>query len=213
MKQAETFIKEKSPTEYELKNIQYTLIRANRKSIGIRISDAGKIIVRAPQRTPLAEIESVLQKHTSWIEKSLKKVQNRQIWYDRLDKEQIERLRQLAKVRLTRKTAHFAVAMGLTYEKITITSAKKRLGSCSTQGSICYSLYLLLYPDAAIDYVVVHELAHLVEPNHSKQFYNVIEQFLPDWEERRKLLHPEYMHNPLMHNRKAAETEIHKTNP
>lgn len=199
MKQTETFIKEKSHTEYELGNIQYSLIRAKRKSIGIRISDTGEIIVRAPQRTPLAEIEAVLQEHTSWIEKGLKKAQNRQVWYDRLDKEQMERLRQLAKVRLTRKTAYFAAIMGLTYEKVTITSAKKRLGSCSIKGNICYSLYLLLYPDTAIDYVVVHELAHLVEPNHSKRFYDVIEQFLPDWEERRKLLQPEHMHNPLAH--------------
>ena len=198
MKQAENFIKENSHTKYERDNIQYTLIRAKRKSIGIRISDTGEIIVRAPQRTPLGEIETVLQKHMDWIEKSQQKAANRQAWYDRLDKDQIEQLRQLAKVRLTRKTAHFAAIMGLAYEKITITRAKKRLGSCSTKGSICYSLYLLLYPDSAIDYVVVHELAHLVQPNHSSRFYDVIEQFLPDWEERRKLLQPEYMHNPLV---------------
>ena len=71
-------------------------------------------------------------------------------------------------------------------KKSPLPAAKKRLGSCSIKGNICYSLYLLLYPDTAIDYVVVHELAHLVEPNHSKRFYDVIEQFLPDWEERRK---------------------------
>jgi len=200
MKQAEHFIKENSHTEYEEKNIPYTLIRAKRKSIGIRISDTGEIIVRAPQRTPLGKIETVLQKHIDWIEKNQKKAADRQVWYDCLDKNQTEQLRQLAKVRLTRKTAYFASIMGLTYEKITITRAKKRLGSCSTKGSICYSLYLLLYPDIAIDYVVVHELAHLVEPNHSKRFYDVIEQFLPDWEERRKLLQPEYMHNPLVHS-------------
>lgn len=181
-------------------NIQYTLIRAKRKSIGIRISDTGELIVRAPQRTPIGEIEAVLQKHTDWIETNQQKVQNRQIWYTRLDKEQTEQLRQSAKVRLTRKTAYFAAKMGLVYNKITITSAKKRLGSCNTNGSICYSLYLLLYPDAAIDYVVVHELAHLVEPNHSKRFYDVIAQFFPDWKERRQLLQPEYMQNPLTHN-------------
>ena len=180
--------------------VQYTLIRAKRKSIGIRISDAGEVIVRAPQRTPPEEIDDILQKHMDWIERNQKKATGRQVWYDRLDKDQTEQLRQLAKVRLTRKTAHFAAIMGLTYEKVTITSAKKRLGSCSTKGSICYSLYLLLYPDAAIDYVVVHELAHLVEPNHSKRFYDVIAQFLPDWEERRKLLQPEHMHNPLVHD-------------
>ncbi len=200
MKQAESCTNKKSHTEYAQENIEFTLIRANRKSIGIRVSDTGEIIVRAPQRTPLSEIEAVLQKHMDWIEKNQKRAENRQVWYDCLDQEQTEQLRQLAKVRLTRKTAHFAAIMGLTYDKITITRAKKRLGSCSTKGSICYSLYLLLYPDAAIDYVVVHELAHLAQPNHSKQFYEVIEQFLPDWEERRSLLQPEYMHNPLAHD-------------
>lgn len=182
---------------YILMNIQYTLIRTNRKSIGIRISDTGEVIVRAPQRTSVREIESVLIKHTKWIEKNKRRAADRQMQLDNLDEEQTEQLRQLAKVYLTRKTEYFAALMGLTYKKITITRAKKRLGSCSTSGSICYSLYLLLYPDAAVDYVVVHELAHLVEPNHSKKFYDVIACYLPDWQARREMLQPAYMRNPL----------------
>ncbi len=182
---------------YILMNIQYTLIRANRKSIGIRISDTGEVIVRAPQRTPVHEIEAVLLQHTKWIEKNKQRAEDRQTQLDNLDEEQREQLRQLAKVFLAKKTEYFATLMGLTYKKITITSAKKRLGSCSTNGSICYSLYLLLYPDAAVDYVVVHELAHLVQPNHSEKFYEVIQRYLPDWQARKALLQPAYMRNPL----------------
>lgn len=153
--------------------------------------------MRAPRYTPVGEIELVLQQHIAWIEKNKQRVADRQTQLGVLDREQIEQLRQLAKIRLTKKTEFFAARMGLTYEKITITSAKKRLGSCSTRGSICYSLYLLLYPDAAVDYVVVHELAHLVEPNHSKNFYAVVERYLPDWQARRALLQPAHMRNPL----------------
>ena len=173
---------------YILMNIQYTLIRTNRKSIGIRISDTGEVIVRAPRRTPVQEIEAVLVKHTEWIEKNKRRTEDRQAQLDRLDQEQTEQLRQLAKVYLTKKTEYFAALMGLTYNKITITSAKKRLGSCSTGGSICYSLYLLLYPDAAVDYVVVHELCHLKQMNHSKKFWKEVERYMPDYQNYKKWL-------------------------
>lgn len=181
-----------------LMNVQYTLIRAKRKSIEIKVSNTGEVIVRAPLYTTTQKIESVLQQRSAWIEKIRKKMLAQQTWFDNLDHRQTEQLREMAKERLAEKTAYFASRMGLTYQKITITSAKKRLGSCSADGKICYSLYLLLYPDAAIDYVVVHELAHLVELNHSKNFYKVIECYLPDWQERRELLQPEYMQNPLV---------------
>ena len=78
--------------------------------------------------------------------------------------------------------------MGLNYGRITITSAKKRFGSCSSVGNISYSYRLMLYPEAAREYVVVHELAHLVEMNHSKKFYEVIAKILPDYKYRKKLL-------------------------
>lgn len=180
-----------------LMNVQYTLIRAKRKSIGIRISSTGEIVVRAPQYTSEQEIEAVLQRHSDWIEKNQKKILARQMWFESLDRKQTNQLRKMAKERLSQKTAYFASRMGLTYQSISITSAKQRLGSCSADGRICYSLYLLMYPDAAIDYIVVHELAHLIELNHSKDFYKVIECYLPDWQERKKLLQPEYMQNPL----------------
>ena len=78
--------------------------------------------------------------------------------------------------------------MGLKYSRIKITSAVKRFGSCSSSGNICYSYRLMLYPEEAREYVVVHELAHLEEMNHSKKFYEIISKVLPDYKYRRRLL-------------------------
>ena len=93
-----------------------------------------------------------------------------------------------AKNVLPDKVAYYAEIMGLKYGRITITSAKHRFGSCSSKGNLSFSYRLMMYPEAAIDYVVVHELAHIVEMNHSKAFYAVIEKVLPDYKERIKLL-------------------------
>ena len=71
---------------------------------------------------------------------------------------------------------------------VTITGAEKRFGSCSAKNRICYSWRLMAYPEAAIDYVVVHELAHIRHKNHGKEFYACIESILPDWRTRRGLL-------------------------
>ena len=82
----------------------------------------------------------------------------------------------------------FFKSYGLKYNRITITSAKTRFGSCTTQKNISFSYRLMLYPELAREYVVVHELAHLIEMNHSKKFYAIIEKYLPDYKERKKLL-------------------------
>ena len=94
----------------------------------------------------------------------------------------------LAKAELPRRTAYFAKIMGVTPKSVKITSAKKRFGSCSGQNGICYSWRLMLYPSEAIDYVVVHELAHIRQKNHSPAFYREIEKILPDYKARAKLL-------------------------
>ena len=78
--------------------------------------------------------------------------------------------------------------MGIKYGRITITSAKKRFGSCSSKGNISYSYLLYLYPEAAREYVIVHELAHRVYMNHSPDFYRFIERYMPDYKLRKKLL-------------------------
>ena len=102
--------------------------------------------------------------------------------------EEIAELRRRAKEYLPERTAYFAKIMGVEYTSVKITSAKTRYGSCSGKNGICYSLYLMQKPIEAVDYVVVHELAHTVHHNHSAQFYQLIEKYMPDYKERNRLL-------------------------
>ena len=93
-----------------------------------------------------------------------------------------------AKVELPPRVSHYAKLMGLIPAGITITGAEKRFGSCSAKNRLCFSWHLMRYPEAAIDYVVVHELAHIPHKNHGKAFYALIETVLPDYKARKKLL-------------------------
>ncbi|MCL2539250.1 MAG: M48 family metallopeptidase [Oscillospiraceae bacterium] len=96
--------------------------------------------------------------------------------------------RLLAKDYLTERTADFARRMGVWPSKIRISDANSRWGSCSAKGSINLSWRLMMADDAVIDYVAVHELAHLKELNHSGRFWAEVEDVLPDWRERKQAL-------------------------
>ena len=102
--------------------------------------------------------------------------------------EEEARLRTLAREALPRREAHFAALMGVEPAGVRITSARTRFGSCSGRNSLCFSWRLMAYPPEAVDYVVVHELAHITVKNHSPAFYRVVERYLPDWRQRRELL-------------------------
>lgn len=93
-----------------------------------------------------------------------------------------------AKTYLPDRIAHYSQIMGVLPTAVTITEAKKRFGSCSATNRICFAWRLMRYPEAAIDYVVVHELAHIRYKNHGADFYRLIASVLPDYQERIKLL-------------------------
>jgi predicted metal-dependent hydrolase len=166
--------------------MDYDIIYSKRKTISLVIKDE-KLVVRAPIGTRKSRIKKIVDEHSLWIEKGMEKSRERAKKND-ISLEEEKELRKLAKKILPAKTAYYANIMGLKYGRITITGAKTRFGSCSSEGNISYSFRLMKYPEAAIDYVVVHELAHLIEMNHSPRFYKIIEGILPDYKERKKLL-------------------------
>ena len=167
--------------------MEYEIKYSKRRTVALSVKD-GKLVVKAPFFTPKHKIDSLVNSHRNWIEKSIEKQRIKNQRFEGLTEEQIKELKKCAKTILNYKTAYYANIMGLKYGRITITSAKKRFGSCSGKGNISYSYRLMLYPDEAIDYVVVHELSHLVHMNHSAEFYKTIEAVLPDYKKRRKLL-------------------------
>ena len=87
------------------------------------------------------------------------------------------------------RVEYYARMMGVSYGRITIREQKTRWGSCSGKGNLNFNWKLTLMPPEILDYVVVHELAHRKEMNHSRDFWKIVEQVLPDYQERRKRLH------------------------
>lgn len=96
--------------------------------------------------------------------------------------------RSTAKQLLANRVAHYARQMGVAPAAVRVTSARTRWGSCSSANSINFSWRLVMADDDVIDYVVVHELAHIVEHNHSDRFWRVVESVLPDYRQRRQRL-------------------------
>lgn len=168
--------------------MEYNLIRSKRKTVGIQIDENCQIIVRAPLRFSEKRIEKLLAENSEWIIKAKKKQEAARNNKAELTDDEIKKLKKLAEDVLVKKTSYFAEIMGVEYGTVKITSAEKRFGSCSGKNNICYSYKLMLYPEAAVDYVVVHELAHTVHHNHSADFYSFIRAYMPDFREREKLL-------------------------
>ena len=164
----------------------YTLIRSSRRSMAIEIRPGGEVLVRVPKgvsdRAARAFVAGYLDRVMESVERM--KAQPRA---EEPDAEQIKRFRERAASEMPKRVAYWCERLGVKAARVTITSAKKRWGSCSSKGSICFSWLLMRCPNAFIDYVALHEAAHLVHRDHSRAFYALIEQHMPDYRERLKL--------------------------
>ena len=168
--------------------LEYKVIYSIRRTISISFDKSGGLVVRAPKGTKNKRIEQIIEEHTAWIEKHRARVLKKAAADAALTDEAIRALKKAAKESLIPMTAYYARLLGVSYGRITITSAKTRFGSCSSAGNISYSYRLMRFPPAAQEYVVVHELCHRIYMNHSAAFYKKIESILPDYKKRRALL-------------------------
>jgi len=107
--------------------------------------------------------------------------------------------KQLALTHFNDRVKYYSEIMGIAPSAVQVTNAKKRWGSCSSKKKICFTWRLVLADDDLIDYVIVHELAHLIEMNHSSRFWAVVEKILPDYANRRAGLR-------ILHKRLAQES-------
>ena len=170
--------------------MNYELIFSGRKTLAIQIKDQ-RVIVRAPKGAKRAEIERFLLKHEDWIEKHLEEAKRRKSLSESAEKLTESELRQLvssAKETIRARVEYFAPMIGVTFQKITIRAQKTRWGSCSSKGNLSFNCLLMLAPDGALDSVVVHELCHLKEMNHSKSFYDEVFKAMPDYREKNEWL-------------------------
>lgn len=175
--------------------IPVEVIYSGRRTLGLEIQADGRVIARVPDGTAGRTVMDFIKERQSWIV---------QKWFQTEEKRQARESRPVpdyvrdpgleaaykkrARRQLEARTAYFAQQMGVTYNRIAIRSAKTRWGSCSAQGNLNFHWKLILMPPQVLDYVVVHELAHRKEMNHSPRFWAEVEAVLPDYRKRRKWL-------------------------
>lgn len=159
------------------------LIRARRKTLSIRITQEGHLEIRAPLGMPKGEIEAFLKEKAQWIETHRAKVlaEYAQGQEAPLGEEEILTLAEQMRQRLPEKLNRHAASMGVTFGRVTIRCQQTRWGSCSSRGNLNFNCLLMLAPEEVLDYVVVHELAHRKQMNHSALFWQEVARECPDY--------------------------------
>lgn len=168
----------------EPRNIEVEILRSKRKTMTIEITPEGVVRVRAPYRMDTDKIREFVEEKKDWIKTHLAQVEaakQQTELVEKLTPSELEDLAKRAMIEIPKRVAYFAPLIGVTVGRITIRNQKTRWGSCSAKGNLNFNCLLLLAPPDVLDYVVVHELCHRKEMNHSKRFWTEVEKILPDY--------------------------------
>lgn len=173
-----------------------TVIRSNRKTVAIQVNPDLSVTVRSPRGASAKYIEQILQEKEAWINQHIEQMKRKKAQYESQNSRQFteQEIRELANQALEyipKRVSYFAKIVGVDYGRITIRNQKTRWGSCSAKGNLNFNCLLMLTPPDVIDYVVVHELCHRKEMNHSKAFWNEVEKVMPDYKRSVKWLKEE----------------------
>ena len=183
------------------------IIKSNRKTIAIQVNPDLSVTVRAPRRASKKDIEDILIEKEAWILKHIEQMRVKNAEYEalqtcRLTNEEVSKLADEALTYIPERVEYFAKIIGVTYGRITIRNQKTRWGSCSSKGNLNFNCLLMLAPHEVVDYVVVHELCHRKEMNHSKAFWSEVEKIIPEYKKYVDWLRTEG--SGIMYNRMLA---------
>ena len=160
------------------------IIRSSRKTISLQIRPDLSILLKVPTRMSKAEIDRFLKSKEGWITKHTELVRQRMSEEQDAEKLTPEEIRALAEQALRvipERVRYYAPLVGVSYGRITIRSQRTRWGSCSAKGNLNFNCLLMLTPPEVLDSVVVHELCHRKEMNHSDRFYAEVLRVFPDY--------------------------------
>ena len=169
--------------------IEYTIIKSKRRTLTMSVDKNNIVVVKAPLNLSDSKIEDFVKRHVKWIKKIQLRNENRIIKdLEGLSSKEIDNMKKKTYDLVIPKIDTYSKKMGVRFSKVSITSANQRFGSCSKSGHLCFSYRLWLYPEECVDYVIYHELCHLVYMNHSKEFYNLLASYYPNYKSAEKLL-------------------------
>lgn len=158
--------------------IQYEITYSKIKNIYIQIKD-GKVIIKAPKRISKKELDKIIQQKSNWIQSSLEKEKKKAEKKPLYTQEQFEQIVEKNANELIKTTE-------LIPNKIRIRDIKYAWGSCSCNKNITINQKLISYSENAIKYVILHELCHIRYMNHSKEFWNLVQRYMPEYKEVKK---------------------------
>ncbi len=206
------------------------LVRSKRKTISFTIDHNGKLIIRAPYKTPIEYIKKVVEEKSKWIltkqelvKRNMPCLQKKQytegeeylylgksyylkyvagnytgiientlvLPYKQIDKAEQTICKWYKKEVLriiTERVEYYSGITGIKCSSIKITNARRRWGSCNSKNGLCFTWRLVMAPLETIDYVIVHELSHVIHKNHSSSFWAEVKSIMPDYELRKKWL-------------------------
>jgi len=165
--------------------MEYRVLRSRRKTIAIEITLRGDVLVRCPQRLSKREIQHFVDSRRDWILTHLNRLPPQA---DILSDAEMGELARQAKLLIPPKVRYYSGVLRVNYDRITIRAQRTRWGSCSAAGNLNFNCLLMLAPEDVLDYVIVHELCHRKEMNHSARFWAEVESILPDYRQQRRWL-------------------------
>ena len=160
--------------------LQYEVIRSNIKNVYIQVRD-GKVIVKAPKRISESKIAEIIEKKQKWIEKAAQKSLIKEERKEKYTKEEFLEI-------IQQNFNNLVILTGLKPNKVRVRSIKYAWGSCSSNKNITINEKLICYRQDAIRYVILHELCHIKYMNHSKEFWNLVQSYMPDYKAVKKEL-------------------------
>jgi predicted metal-dependent hydrolase len=174
--------------DIEGKEVELHIRRSNRvrgHRVVVRYGLPPELVVRP--RATVADIDEAIHFHKPWLERQLAKAVEPSLGLERLRLTEVQGRRE-ARARISLIAQSEAAALGVTYSRLTVRDQRSRWGSCSSKGALNFNWRLVLAPHDVLDYVVVHEICHLVELNHGRRFWRLVEQRRPGYRESKRWL-------------------------
>ncbi len=151
------------------------------KHLSIRITREGEVIVTKPTRVSTALAEVFITKKVSWIISKIAYVQSLPPALKKISPAEIKILKEKSLALVKPRVEFFNNFYKFNFKKISIKNQKTRWGSCSSKGNLNFNCRIALLTPELADYIVVHELCHLGQMNHSKKFWDLVTQTVPDY--------------------------------
>lgn len=172
------------------KDIEYVFKRAKRsKNVKLAIYQDGHFVVSAPKWYPMYVVNKFIEEKAQWIFDKVKDVDfdslRRKKAYEAADYRQYVKL---ARVVIASRLEFFNRHYGFTYKRVAIKNQKTCWGSCSQNANLNFNYKIIKLPEEMRDYVIVHELCHLQELNHSQRFWRLVARTVPNYLELRRKL-------------------------